>query len=242
MRLSGCLTERTELTACDRAAMLELMQRYYENVVPAAFERDLEEKRWVIVVREPSQRLCGFSTQTLVEGTAEGEPFRLLFSGDTIIDRERWGDPALAHVWGQLALTLIDQYQDLPLYWLLLSQGFRTYRFLPLFFCEFAPRHDGESSAQSRAILDAFAAPRYGSAYDAEAGVVRSHSAQYRLRQGVSEITSARMRDPHVRFFAERNPGHSAGDELCCLAPLTRRNFTRAAYRVIGTQAALEIV
>jgi hypothetical protein len=37
-----------------------------------------------------------------------------------------------------------------------------------------------------------------------------------------------------VRFFIERNPGHARGDELCCLAPLTRENFTRAAYRTIG--------
>jgi hypothetical protein len=42
------------------------------------------------------------------------------------------------------------------------------------------------------------------------------------------------MNDRHVRFFVERNPGHERGDELCCLAPLTRDNFTRAAWRVIN--------
>jgi hypothetical protein len=55
------------------------------------------------------------------------------------------------------------------------------------------------------------------------------------LRSGVAEITEQRLRDPHVRFFAERNPGHASGDELCCIAPLTRENFTPAAYRVIGS-------
>ena len=36
--------------------------------------------------------------------------------------------------------------------------------------------------------------------------------------------------------------GYIHGDELCCLAPLTRANFTRAAYRVIGPEpAALEV-
>jgi len=39
-----------------------------------------------------------------------------------------------------------------------------------------------------------------------------------------------------VRFFVERNPGHACGDELCCLAPLTRANFTPAAHRVIGPE------
>ena len=82
--------------------------------------------------------------------------------------------------------------------------------------------------------LDAFAGPRYGAAYDGR--VVRNDARQYRLRAGVSDLTPDRLRDPHVRFFAEQNPGHASGDELCCLAPLTRENFTRAAYRVIGVQ------
>src|SRR5262245_47614616 len=127
MRLSACLIERTQLAPQDRAAMLALMQRHYENVQPAVFARDLAEKRWVIVVREPeSGRLCGFSTQTILESNCDGQLIRALFSGDTIIDRQHWGDPALSHVWGQFALGLIDRFDDAPLYWLLLSQGYRT--------------------------------------------------------------------------------------------------------------------
>ena len=54
----------------------------------------------------------------------------------------------------------------------------------------------------------------------------------------VADVTPERLRDPHVAFFVRRNPGHARGDELCCLAPLTRANFTPAAYRVIGPEAA----
>ena len=242
MRLSARLVERTRLTRRDRAAMLELMQRHYVNVQPAVFARDLEEKRWVIFVCEPSGRLCGFSTQTLIETTVAGEPLRALFSGDTIIDRQHWGDPALSHAWGQFALTLIDRLTDAPLYWFLLSQGFRTYRFLPLFFREFYPRHDAGTPEWVQGIVTAIAESRYGAAYDSKAGVVRSHPQQYRLRTGVGDLTASRLRDPHVCFFTERNPQHHAGDELCCLAPLTRENFTRAAYRVIGApEPALEL-
>lgn len=242
MRLSAQLIERTRLTRCDRAAMLELMQGHYANVQPDVFARDLEEKRWVILVREPGGRLCGFSTQTLIETVVSGEPLRTLFSGDTIIDREHWGDPALSHAWGQFALTLIDRLQDVPLYWFLLSQGFRTYRFLPLFFQEFYPRHDIESPDWVQAITASIAETRYGAAYDSAAGVVRSHPQQYRLRTGIGDLTGSRLRDPHVCFFGERNPQHHRGDELCCLAPLTRENFTRAAYRVIGApEPALEL-
>jgi hypothetical protein len=243
MRLSARLVERKCLTAQDRAAMLALMQRHYDNVQPAVFYRDLAEKRWVIVIREPAGgRLCGFSTQTILEAECDGQLIRALFSGDTIIDRQHWGDPALSHVWGQFALALIDRFDDALLYWLLLSQGYRTYRFLPLFFHEFYPRYDAQPPAGLDRVLDALAAPRYGAAYDAQAGIVRTHVRQYRLRRGIADVSPERLHDPHVRYFAERNPGHAGGDELCCLAPLTRENFTRAAYRVIGQpQPVLEL-
>jgi hypothetical protein len=234
--------ERIRLTRRVRAEMLELMQRHYVNVQPEVFARDLEEKRWVILVHEPGGRLCGFSTQTLLEFEIAGEPMRSLFSGDTIIDRQHWGDPALSHAWGQFALTLIDRLPDAPLYWFLLSQGFRTYRFLPLFFHEFYPRYDVQSPGWVQSTIASIAEARYGVSYDSVAGVVRSHPQQYRLRSGVGELTEHRLHDPHVRFFAERNSQHHAGDELCCLAPLTRENFTRAAYRVIGVpEPALEL-
>lgn len=110
------------------------------------------------------------------------------------------------------------------------------------FFREFYPRWDAQAPEWAREIIDALAASRYGAAYDSAAGVVRSHAHQYRLREGLGDLTAERLRDPHVRFFAERNPRHHLGDELCCLAPLTRENFTRAAYRVIGAQEpALEL-
>jgi SAM-dependent methyltransferase len=49
-------------------------------------------------------------------------------------------------------------------------------------------------------------------------------------------------RDPHIRFFAERNFGHALGDELCCIAPLTLANFTPAAYRAMGTRPPMPVI
>lgn len=236
MRLSARLTPVAELSSEQREAMLALMHRHYDNVRPEAFFADLSEKLWAILVRDPDGTLRGFSTQTVLRGHAAGRPFRALFSGDTIIDRDHWGDPILAHAWGRLALSLIDRGGEGELYWFLLSQGYKTYRFLPLYFHEFYPRHDRPTPAEVKAVIDALAGSRYPGAYDPKAGVVRSGPSQYRLREGVADLDPARLRDPHVAFFAASNPGHAAGDELCCLAPLTRANFTRAAYRVIGPE------
>jgi hypothetical protein len=235
MRLTARLVDVAKLTPPQREDMFALMVEHYANVHRHVFEADLAEKRWVILVRDPSTDLLrGFSSQTLLDAQVGGRPVKALFSGDTIIHRECWGDSALSHVWGQFALGLIDVHRGEELYWFLISQGYKTYRFLPLFFHEFYPRHDTPTPAWARAVVDALARSRYPKQYDVAAGVIRATAAQYRLRAGLAEVTAERLRDPHVRFFHTLNPGHVRGDELCCLAPLTRENFTRAAYRVIG--------
>jgi hypothetical protein len=240
MKLEGLLVPVAALTRSQRHAMFDLMDRHYENINPATFAADLEEKQWVILLLDPhSRELCGFSTQLLMEGLVAGRSVKALFSGDTIVARERWGDQALAHVWGRLALSLMDQHGGTELYWFLISKGYKTYRFLPLFFHEFYPRHDHCTPNWARYVIDALAGSRYPQAYDPCAGIVRAGTHKDRLRPGVADITPERRRDAHVRFFLERNPGHAQGDELCCLAPLTHANFTPAAYRVIGPEPVL---
>ena len=214
-----------------------MLERYYENVSRADFLADLAEKHWVIVLLDPrTDELCGFSTQMLMEAVVGGAAVRALFSGDTIVARQHWGDIALARSWGRLALSLIDRCASEDLYWFLISKGYKTYRFLPLFFHEFYPRHDAPTPDWAGRLIHGFAGHKYGHAYDAAAGVIRAWPRKDRLRAGVADLTAERLRDAHVRFFAERNPGHGRGDELCCLAPLSRANFTPAAYRVIGRE------
>jgi hypothetical protein len=240
MKLRGRLVPVRDMTASQRDAMFALMDAHYENVHRDHFEADLSEKHWVIQVTEPhTDRLCGFSTQRILDMEIAGQVVKALFSGDTIIAREHWGDNALAQTWGRLALRLMDNAGGTPLYWFLISKGYKTYRFLPLFFHEYYPRPDRATPGWACAVLDAFASSRYPDEYDPTSGLVRATPDKDRLRAGLADVTPERLQDPCVRFFVERNPDHRRGDELCCLAPLTRDNFTRAAYRVIGPEPAV---
>jgi hypothetical protein len=234
MRLKTRVVPRAELTPAHKDTMFALMQRHYDNVRRDQFEVDLAEKDWVIQVSDPaSEELCGFSTQMLMQEECQGRPVTALFSGDTIIAREYWGDPALSHAWGRLAMHLMD-LPGRELYWFLMSKGYKTYRFLPVFFREFDPHPERPMPPERKAVLDVLARRKYPRDYDSAAGVVRANAVHDRLRAGVADVTPARLRDPFVAFFTKRNPGHARGDELCCLAPLTRENFTPAAYRVIA--------
>ncbi len=237
MSLAGQLSPVAELTAGQRQRMYELMDRHYANVRPEVFEADLAEKQWAILLLDPATReICGFSTQRLLQTEVVGRLVTALFSGDTIIAQERWGETALPQVWGRLALSLIDSFPPRSLYWFLISKGYKTYRFLPVFFREFFPRHDCSTPAEAQAIIDALANGKWPQAYDSCSGLIRASSAKDRLRPGIADVTRERLRDPHVRYFLERNPHCTRGDELCCLAPLARENFTPAAWRVIGDE------
>lgn len=204
--------------------MQRLMQAHYEGVSEHQFLADLSGKHWVILLRDQG-RLCGFSTQVLMDHTAGARRVKILFSGDTIIDKSHWGSMALPIAWGRLMLSLCAAHPEAELYWLLTSKGYKTYRFLPVFFHEFYPRCNTPIPALENALLTSIALARFGGRYDAATGILHAEPGAQRLREGVAEMDARHLRDPHVAFFQERNPGHERGDELVCLARFCADNL-----------------
>ncbi|HVG23661.1 MAG TPA: hypothetical protein VND45_05860 [Thermoanaerobaculia bacterium] len=213
------MVRRASLTRGDRDAMFALYTTYFATADRVTFERDLGEKEWVILLTDERGAIDGFST---LMRTRVGDA-TVFFSGDTIVARHRWGTFDLPRMWARQVFAEADGNS----YWFLISSGHRTYRFLPLFFREFYPR-----DAALKPLLDGIAAARFGDAYDSRTGVVRL-ATPAPLRDGVSD-PSARMHDPHVRFFVEANPGHADGDELACLVRVSVDNLTPAGLRMIG--------
>lgn len=199
-----------------------------------SFQKDLSEKEDVILLRNGSEEIKGFSTLMLLEQTVDEDPITALFSGDTIIDREYWGENELPKWWGRYAFSLIDEVPGRELYWFLMTKGYKTYRFLPVFFNDFYPRYDQEFLEREKIILDAFASVKFPNNYNPLTGVVSFDGRKDNLREGIADIDERRMNDPHIRYFVERNPGWIQGDELCCLMPLRKDNFNRLAVRVMG--------
>ncbi len=234
-RLTGRILPVEDVTDQQREQMFALMEQYYAGMRRDVFEADLREKSWVIqVIEADTGAVRGFSTQQLLQVPRRGGTVLALFSGDTIIDRACWARNPLSQVWGRFALELIDRHPSQDLYWFLITKGFRTYRFLPVFFREFYPRRSVMTPPWAKETIDLLARAKFAAAYDADAGLVRAAPEQCHLRGEVGEVTATRLTDPDICYFVERNPGHAQGDELCCLAPLTRANFTEAAYRIIG--------
>jgi hypothetical protein len=115
-------------------------------------------------------------------------------------------------------LSILSEHPDRELYWLLISKGYKTYRFLPVFFREFYPSYMKEAPASEKALLCSLGRRKFGERFDSESWIIRaSERAQY-LRPGVANITEMRRSDKHIAFFEKSNPGHAKGDELVCIA------------------------
>lgn len=212
--------------------MFALLSRYFEGVQPDQFERDLEEKNWVVEMRRGG-RLVGFSTFLAREAFFEGRHLTAVYSGDTIVAPEAWGSPLLSRTWIAAVNAVRRQHPARPCYWLLLTSGFRTYRFLPVFWKTFHPRRNIPTPTHEQRLLDHLARGHYGNDYDPGTGIVRLAHPQ-RLRGLAGNPPEGRVSNPDVAFFLARNPGHSAGDELACLTEISDENLTSAGRRMVA--------
>lgn len=233
-RLTGWVRRPQELTATERSQMYALLADYFVNVTQPHFEADLAEKEWLILLTDTATgQIQGFSTLMRLSVIVDEQPIVAFFSGDTIIHRDYWGEAELPRLWGRHVFSLAETMPDTHVYWFLISSGYKTYRFLPVFFREFYPTYLRPTPPTVKRIVDALARAKFPSEYNPERGIIRFAKA-VPLRPGVAEITARRLKDPHVAFFVAANPGHAHGDQLPCLVELTRTNLTAAGRRMLG--------
>jgi hypothetical protein len=239
-RLTAEVVRRESLTSSDQSQMYELLETYFENTSRCQFERDLEEKDSVILLRNgrdsEDTRLVGFSTLMKIAMTVAGTRVVGFFSGDTIIAREYWGSSLLGRLWLKTVFSEADcihlHSRGTLIYWLLICSGYKTWRYLPVFFREYLPHPESRASRFDREVLQTLAASKFPGEYDPATGVIRLGRANP-LRPGVAEVTGQRLRDPMIEFFTRMNPGHAEGDELACLVPISRSNLTPAGLRLL---------
>jgi hypothetical protein len=229
------LVPRADLTNAQRNEMFRLLEQHFDGVSPQQFARDLAEKKLVLRLQRDG-RLVGFSTLLAYATRLEGETVNVIYSGDTIVAPEAWGTTALPRAWVAGVEVLRATLPPGKCFWLLLTSGFRTYRFLPVFWREFFPRFDRPTPPEMARLLRHVGRERFGSQFHGSTGIVRFGHPQ-RLRAGLEEVPTSRTQDPHVAFFLSLNPGHANGDELACLTELCPENLTAAGRRMMPSRS-----
>jgi hypothetical protein len=242
MKKRAQVLSRARLTSEEIGSMYELLRAHYDNVSRDAFDRDLAEKHWVIVLRiEETGEIVGFSTQMLFPH--EGPRGRVLavFSGDTVIDMRHWGGLELPMALGQMVLSIERAYPEETCYWFLICKGYKTYRYLPVYFNSFYPSYRSPAPPLEASLMRSLAERKFGDRYDPESGVVSFGSGAPCVKTGVADVTDDLLRDPHVAFFVGANPGHARGEELVCLARFHTDNIRPRVAGMIRKLGPLDL-
>ncbi len=222
-----------KITPIDARAMYEIFARHYDCVSFEQFLLDLSEKDCVLVLHNANFEICGFSTQKVLHVSVGGKSVRAVFSGDTIVDRAYWGEQELGRCWCRYVSSLYAEDPTVPLYWFLISKGYRTYLYLPLFFESFYPNCAAPTPVFEQRLLDTLATAKFPDHYRSETGLIEFPESHGQLKPHLAEIPARRLRNPHVHFFLQRNPAYTTGNELACLAEISPSNMKLFAGRII---------
>ena len=222
----------TELSNDLVSKMFQLYSCYYAGTSEDIFQSDLKNKDWVFLLYNAENQLQGFSTLAMFDTEFNGTTINILYSGDTIVERKYWGQHELAIAWLRFAGQIKADYPSIPLYWLLIVKGHRTYRYLSAFSRNYYPAPNQCVPQKMQDLMDKIAGEQFGSAYDCSTGIVRFVEPRGYLTDTLAEVPETVKNRPEVKYFLERNPFCNKGDELVCLCELAEENFKPFSKRI----------
>ena len=212
--------------------MFALYFQYYEATSAEKFLADLAGKDQVIVLYDRLNILRGFSSLKYIKQQFNGQDCQIIFSGDTIIHHHFWGEQSLAFCWLRRAGEIKAERPDIPLYYLLIVKGHRTYRLLQAFTCQYYPHWQTLTPPSIQAIMNTLGNTLFPHNYQVESGLIHFPVSQGQLRSQWAEPSPQAQSRPEVDFFLQKNPGFRQGDELLCFTELSSQNFRPLARRV----------
>ena len=223
--INSQITKVADLNDHEKSAMYTLFEQYYSSINLRRFHNDLESKHYSILLRSDDNQIQGFTTIEIVPISENKTDGIALYSGDTILHHDYWGDQTLPWAWCKLAGEIKAQLPDATLYWFLIVKGHRTYRYLPVFSRQFYPNHKTATPMEMQRRMDILANYKFGSAYKKQKGLIQFDESKGHLNSKFNMVAPHLARNPHVNFFLEKNKGYDQGDELVCMTELCVSNL-----------------
>ena len=220
---TGVLTSETlpisRVDSETREQMWRLYVAYYSDAMRETFIDDFSAKDHVIILRDSGNgSLQGFSTLQCFGTKVQGKPLYVIYSGDTLVSKEYWGQNALQKAFFKYIVKCKISHPFRKVYWFLISKGYKTYLLLSRNYPVYWPRHDKPTPSWEKNIIDTLGADKFGDEYYPEKGIIHHEDCPGKLRASVAPIgEDLRKNHPDIDYFVKRNPFHAEGDELCCL-------------------------
>lgn len=218
----------SRFTETDLQQMYSIYQKYYENTRYELFVQDFKKKTGAFLILHPhTQQIVGFSTVLNCDIKIDGKSHHAVFSGDTIIEKQYWGSRALQFAMFHYMLKLKLKHPFEPIYWMLISKGFKTYLLLANNYASYWPHPEGKCR-ELQPIVEAYCEQYFAGYFDRSKGVLDFGDDYQPLKGEVAPITAELLeKNAKIRFFESRNPEWRRGTELPCVGELQWRDILR---------------
>ncbi|OTG72305.1 hypothetical protein B9T26_10235 [Acinetobacter sp. ANC 4169] len=222
----------SQVTIQELKCMYGIYQKYYANTRYEIFERDFLEKTGVFLIMEPkTKQIVGFSTVMERDFVVNGKAHHAFFSGDTIIEKEYWGNRALTRAMFRYIVAFKIRYPLKPIYWILISKGFKTYLLLANNFYSYYP-HYGEKHPHLKDFVESYCHQYFSEYYEKSTGLLNFGGDYQPLKADVAPITEeVREKNFKIAFFEDKNPTWVDGTELPCIGELHWSDLYRYVNR-----------
>ncbi|MCA2959325.1 MAG: hypothetical protein IOD12_03675 [Silvanigrellales bacterium] len=225
------LVPASQLSEAQKKSMFRVFERYYQHVSYELFRADLADKQSVFLFLRDGlggPRIVGFSTnwkRTL--WLSNGRTATFLFSGDTVLEKDHWGTKILqmAFFWYILRCKLASPFS--PVYWMLISKGYKTYLMMRRNFPRSFPSPVDSVDIATRRVIDEFYGAKFGDAYKPDSGLIVFDTPHGAVKEGIAAPTPELQGDADVAFFLQTNARYQEGVELACLAEIRFSDFPR---------------
>lgn len=220
-KLQGRIVDVTLLSVEQVNTMWAIFKKYYDSVSESAFKSDLNQKNYaILLVDQADNSIKGFSTVQVLQHQHGSKKAQIIYSGDTILEKEYWGSKVLHNTFLKLIFKLKLQKPFTPLYWFLISKGYKTFLLLAKNVKDYWPNMEGETPAFEKSLLEELCHKKFGDSWKPELGVLKFETCPGKLKGEIAPITTRDLREPLIQFFVDKNPGHADGDELCCIGKI----------------------
>jgi len=221
-KISARFSQIKKVSVPQLLEMHKLFIQYYNNADLQTFVTDMGKKTGVFILEDKIQnRIVGFSTWTEMDVGHGGQKSIGIFSGDTVVERAYWGDRELQKVFAKKLFTTKLKYPKTPVFWLLISKGYKTYLLLTNNFHQYYPCHQS-SNQKLETIVDEYCEHLYPHAYDREKRLLNFGNEYQHLKEDVACITEEmKEKDQNIRHFEKLNPSWKQGTELPCAGEVT---------------------
>jgi len=220
------------ITVQDIRDMFKVFCRYYDNVALDQFVTDLGKKTGAFIVRrQRDDAIVGFSTFGVYRMQVDGREIKGVFSGDTVLEKEHWGNRAINAAFVKRVLWEAIKNPLTPQYWFLISKGYKTFLLLTRNFPEYYP-HPPQKNDHPQHIAESYCDTLFPGKLDRQSMVLDFGDGYNCLKGDVTPITRELRQQADIAFFEKCNPDWERGTELPCVG----RADLKAFFQVIVPQ------